>query len=319
MLRLTYNKNQDLQNRLNSLEELRRQLILLPIPPKLELRYRWESTAQRIYASFILDNYPVSKKGVIQVLSIGKKGKITSLDKEILDYKKAFDYLKENWALNAKPVTPKAIFALGEIRFSGPKSSLFKKTFRDEEPTLRQILNYLEGQNEHPLIQAAIAYSQLAILSPTDLTTNSLARFLAYLYLYKLGYDFRGLLVIEKTWQDEQNLFRNSLESITKEGNSNRWLDFFTQGISSQINQIYLEIKEKQYSMDVGSSFFNLNDRQREILGFLDQPNIAITNKKVRELCRVSQITASRDLAKLASLGLLFPHGKGRSVSYTKV
>ncbi len=46
---------------------------------------------------------------------------------------------------------------------------------------------------------------------------------------------------------------------------------------------------------------------------------MTITNKKVQKLFKVSQITASRDLAKLASVGLLFTHGKGRSVYYTKV
>jgi len=34
---------------------------------------------------------------------------------------------------------------------------------------------------------------------------------------------------------------------------------------------------------------------------------------------KVSQITASRDLSKLGALGLLFIHGKGRSVYYTKI
>ena len=67
------------------------------------------------------------------------------------------------------------------------------------------------------------------------------------------------------------------------------------------------------------NSFWQLNDRQKSILGFLENPDATITNKRVRSLFKISQITASRDLTKLANLGLLFAHGKGRSVFYTKV
>jgi Fic family protein len=309
MLHLVYTKNQELQNKLNSLEEVRRLLILYPIPPKSELRLRWEATTQRVYSSMILDNFIVTKKEVIQILSGSKKGKISQADKEVLSYKRAFDYIKENWTLNTKPISAKVMFVLADS----------KSTFKALEPTLNQVLDYLEGQNEPPLIQAAIAYSQLAILNPIDRSTNKLARFVAYLLLYKLGYDFRGLLVLEKPWQDEPVLFQNTLNSITKNGNSNRWLDFFIQGVSRQIDQIFRQIKEKQFTTDLAMSLFNLNDRQKEIMAVLDQPNLAITNKKVQKICGVSQITASRDLARLTSLGLIFPHGKGRSVNYTKV
>jgi len=61
-----------------------------------------------------------------------------------------------------------------------------------------------------------------------------------------------------------------------------------------------------------------LNDRQNKILERLENPNLKITNKDVQKMFGVSQITASRDLSKMANLGILLPHGKGRSVFYTK-
>ncbi len=69
----------------------------------------------------------------------------------------------------------------------------------------------------------------------------------------------------------------------------------------------------------MAQSYFELNDRQTSILNMLDLPQGSITNRKIQKAYKVSQITASRDLAKLTTLGFLFSHGKGRSVYYTKV
>lgn len=69
----------------------------------------------------------------------------------------------------------------------------------------------------------------------------------------------------------------------------------------------------------MAEGFFELNDRQKSILNMLDQPTASITNRLTQKAYKVSQITASRDLAKLTTLGFLFSHGKGRSVYYTRV
>ncbi|OGK57462.1 hypothetical protein A3H83_03340 [Candidatus Roizmanbacteria bacterium RIFCSPLOWO2_02_FULL_39_8] len=62
----------------------------------------------------------------------------------------------------------------------------------------------------------------------------------------------------------------------------------------------------------------SLNSRQREIIQMLEDPKSRITNKQVQKKFSVSQITASRDLAKLTIVGVLFSHGKGRSTWYSK-
>ena len=61
-----------------------------------------------------------------------------------------------------------------------------------------------------------------------------------------------------------------------------------------------------------------LTIRQKEILYLLEKPETPITNKQIQQVFKVSQITASRDLARLSIVGLLLPHGKGRATYYTK-
>jgi Fic family protein len=53
-------------------------------------------------------------------------------------------------------------------------------------------------------------------------------------------------------------------------------------------------------------------------MAIVDRPGTRITNKMVQKHFKVSQITASRELAKLATLGLIISIGKGRSIYYTK-
>jgi predicted HTH transcriptional regulator len=83
---------------------------------------------------------------------------------------------------------------------------------------------------------------------------------------------------------------------------------------------VFLTIKEIKSLAYVGSNppTYQLSLRQKQILSLAEPPNTLVSNKLVQDTFRISQITASRDLAKLASLGLLIPHGHGRSTSYSK-
>ncbi|MCX6732604.1 MAG: hypothetical protein NTV98_03635 [Candidatus Roizmanbacteria bacterium] len=54
-------------------------------------------------------------------------------------------------------------------------------------------------------------------------------------------------------------------------------------------------------------------------MNLFSTPGAKVSNRMVQKKFKVSQITASRDLAKLADSGLIFAIGKGRSTYYTKV
>lgn len=102
-------------------------------------------------------------------------------------------------------------------------------------------------------------------------------------------------------------------------GNITPWLEYFAFGIAKQLEKALGEITSDTSPTTMPASFWELNDRQKEVLKIMEQPDISITNKVVQKHFKVSQITASRDLTKLASLGLIFARGKGRSVYYTRV
>jgi len=90
-------------------------------------------------------------------------------------------------------------------------------------------------------------------------------------------------------------------------------------GITANTITVSGGIKGLKSQDNLPSSFWKLNGRQQSILSVLENPGEKITNKDVQKKFGVSQITASRDLSHLTTLGLLLAHGKGRSVYYTKV
>jgi Fic family protein len=103
------------------------------------------------------------------------------------------------------------------------------------------------------------------------------------------------------------------------EGNLTLWLEYFAFCIMTSLEKTAEVIKNQKFGKELPASFWKLNIRQKQILYYLENPDMKITNKEVQKMHGVSQITASRDLTELTTLGHLFARGKGRSVFYTKV
>lgn len=303
MMNFSYNLSEKLKDHLRRIELLRQKILLTPIPPKTELRLRWEAMINRVYWVMIFSkDKSINKNRVIKLLAHQEKGEMRKEEEEILKYKNALDYIKTNWLVSKKLVTIKDVLTLHQLACYG--------RFQSSEKTLKQLLDYLQKSPENPVVQAAVAYIQIINISPFTLGNTQVASLLALLFLHKAGYDFRGLLVLEQCWHPDIIIYRTNLTPLLEE---------FSKVLANQL--------EKTANFDLNTSdlagfspsFWELNDRQKGILTHLEQPDLSITNKKVQKLFKISQITASRDLAKLANLGLLLLHGKGRSVFYTKV
>ncbi len=303
MINFSYNLSPILKNHLNKIESLRQEILLTPLSPKTELRLRWQTMINRVYWVMIFSKTrSVNKTKVAALINRQEKGKVRKDDQEILKYKNALDYIRANWLVSEKLVTPKDVLDLHRLACYG--------RFRSSQEVLKQLLDYLQKANEHPVIQAAVAYIQIMNISPFTLGNTQVASLLALLFLYKTGYDFRGLLNLEECWHPDLIIYRSNLTPI---------LEQFAKLLANCLEKTASFDSEAAELAAFSPSFWELNDRQKAILTYLEQPNITISNKKVQQLFKVSQITASRDLTKLANLGLLFLHGKGRSVFYTKV
>ncbi|MFH1536199.1 MAG: Fic family protein [Patescibacteria group bacterium] len=311
MVEFSYSVSPILKKSLEIVEGLRRNILLIPLSPKTELRYRWEATINRIYWSLTLSENNLGKKEIIKIVTTQPKKKLSPEGRDVINYRNALRYIHQYWLVTPRMVTVKSLQTLHNLACSG--------NFRIPEATVKQMLDYLQAAPEHPVVQAAAAQIQCMGIAPFTDGNGRTSRLLSYLFLCKQGYDTRGLLVMEEYWRHNLATFRGHTQEALKTGNLTLWIEYFTQACIYQLEKAKQDLTSQRFAFESSPSFYHLNDRQQEILFLLEQPEASITNKKVQGLFKISQITASRDLAKLVSLDLLFPHGRGRSVYYTKV
>jgi Fic family protein len=156
-------------------------------------------------------------------------------------------------------------------------------------------------------------------IAPFEKDNGKVARLIPYLYLYRFGYDFRRFLVLEEYWRSDLVSLRQATQNVKLTRNLTVWLEYFASSLLAQLNNTYDNVTSGKILTNVRMSTFSLNTRQEQILNILTEPGMQITNMQVQRKFKISQVTASRDLAKLVRLELVLSHGKGRSVFYTKL
>lgn len=314
---LIYTISNEIIEKIHKAEKIRKEILLTPIQPKVERKLRWEATLQKIFWGLSLADTPLSKENMLKILSSPPKKKMNNFEKDVLNYKKALDYIKEEWLASPQIVKADVLLKLYDISCK-PTFGSSKKSFKEKKGKIEYLLNYLHTGNEHPIIQAGVAQIEIIKIAPFDYANRRVARLFTYLMLYKNGFDCKDLLVIEEYYRKDIVALKEALRSAFIQENLNTWLDYFTNGIVVQLEKALEKIKEEKISIILPSSLWKLNPIQKRILEILENPEKKITNKEVQKIFGISQITASRYLSKMLRAGFLLSHGRGRSVFYTK-
>ncbi len=312
MKTFSYTKTSTLNEKIKELDILRQKILLFPIPPLTEQQFQWTILTDRIRSLLALNGINVISEELHKNLASGKSAnKLTPPLKEAILIKSGFDYIYDRWLSTLKPVHAvdlinfyQSIYPSGAVKIS--------------EKELENTLQYVQITQEHPIIQAALAEFTILNLYPFSQNNERFSSLTFYLFLYKQGYDFRRLLNIEEYFLLDLIKYKDLTNAASRTSNVTNWLDYIIDGIVYQLKKIVKDISlNTQLKAELTRST-QLNERQKLILHFLDSPGSKISNRVVQKTYKVSQITASRDLSKLVSLGLVFTLGKGRSTYYTK-
>lgn len=299
MFSVSYNVSSTLKTTLVKIDSLYRDILLLPVSPKIETLFRWQATLARLEGWAYLSNQPMSETFIQEILSRVHTRSTSPLVDKILNYKNAANYVRELWSGNTARVTFSTIKGLaGELGVD-----------YGSQEGIDSLLTYLQAGQIHPVVQAAITHlyffpSRLAYLS-------------AGLFLAKAGYDLRGWLSLEDFWNRNKAEYLQTVQKANTSTNTTLWLEFFCTAVEVQMTTLKTAL-HSLVSSPASTSLKRLSTRQKEILYFLEKPETPISNKQVQQVFKVSQITASRDLARLSIMGLLLPHGKGRATYYTR-
>lgn len=314
MNNLSYHLSENIQDNIKNIDILRTKILLTPLKPKAELKLRWEANINKTYWGLTLADNPLTKIQMTKLMSGTLLKKIKDPEKEVISYVNTLNLIREYWTGSSSNLSTKNILEIYDFSCK----SVFGSTinyYKSKEENVKKILEFIESGKDNPVIKAGLLQIEIIKLSPFENGTGRVARLLSHLMLSKYGYDLRGLLVLEDYYRNDLISLKEATSSIEKYKNATKWLEYFTNGVKISMENTLKAITEKP---DFSGLRWKLSERQTKILDAFDNPNLKITNKIVQKMFGVSQITASRDLSKMANLGILLPHGKGRSVFYTK-
>ncbi len=298
MLTVSYNLSTTLKDGLANLDALRQKILVIPVSPATETRIRWQTTLKHLEGWANLSNQPLSSEHILNTVNHPDAKNSSSLTIKILNYRNAISYIRDYWPASGDLVTFTTIKQLATTLGVNHGS----------EKEVETLLNYLQTGQVHPLIQAATAHLYFY--------PSRLSYLVSLLFLTKYGFGLRGWLSLEDYWSQNKQEYLQVILQAQNLANTTLWLEYFCQAMIFQMEKIYHTLTSSPAPTPI--KHWNLTRLQKDILTLFEQPDISITNKILQISLNVSQLTASRNLARLTYLGLILPHGGGRATSYTK-
>ena len=273
----------------------------------------------------------------------GKKIKGVNRDdeKELLNYKKAMDFLSKYLGKD-DPVSEGVVREIHKVLVKGVRGE------NADPGNYRKIQNYVvnsrtreiiytppgpldvphlmreftewinQTKDVSPVLLAGIAQFQFVHIHPFIDGNGRTARLLSTLILYKTGYDFKRLFTISEYYDQDRPAYYQAIQSVRNNNmDMTAWLEYFVDGLRSQMEEIQEKGKKIIISEKLvkGLASHNLNLRQEKIVRFL-VINERIDNDQCQKFCGSIRRTATRDLASLVEKGLLVMKGELKGAYY---
>lgn len=313
MLVIAYTKNQSLSDKLELLDTLRKDLHVMPLSREHLYARQWNVTLSRISCALTHQGYTLSPQAIEKYLADGSYTSTKAVATR--KYKEALNLIRTEWYVTPVAISPHTISTLDSFITQNKRGTLSKRTPIEKLYDLKQLLTYIQSGDEHPIIQAGIVYIEIIQKDLIPYSGHLVGILLASMLMYKYGWDFRELIVLEKILDPHSAEYRYAFDATKTNNNASIWLDFIVDALITEI-QALLGVS----TSGAETPFMEvLLPRHIRIMSLFDNPLVRITNKILQEKFGISQITASRDLAKLTDMGLLKVHAKGRSTYYTKI
>ena len=204
------------------------------------------------------------------------------------------------------------------LRFKAPGASFV--------PSLMEnLLIWLKASKKvgtHPIVRAGVLHLQFVTIHPFTDGNGRVARLLTQLQLYRDGWDFRKILVLEDYYNRDRMSYYNAEnraqgKKYEKDMDFTTWLEYFTTGFLIEARKALEQIQSIGYGkVSKKSEQIFLDKDEIQIMDFLTTTG-RITSDDVVDILKVAKRTAQLKLKNLSDKGLLKLNGKGPSSDYT--
>ena len=329
-------------NNLTGISIAREVILNSPFIPKWEVTLRREAIIRKAHSSTAIEGNMLSLEQVSD-LANGREVMASRKDKqEVLNYLSVLENIGK--LTDGKKITEKDILSVHKMltketlesssdcgryrnryvvvgnRFTG--EIIFKPPVNKDVPkfmkTLVEWLNSDEAKELDPVIEAGIAHYEFVRIHPFIDGNGRTARALATLILYMRGFDAKQFFCLDDYYDSNRQAYYGALQSVDQETlDLTGWLEYFVDGVNISIETVEERVirlsSERLRKTKRGQ--IALTERQMRIIEFINQ-NGKITNKDLREMLRVSDRAALKEIRKLLDLKVIRTEGRGRSLSY---
>ena len=204
------------------------------------------------------------------------------------------------------------------VRFKAPDAKLVSKMV-DE---LLDWLKKSKREGTHPIIRAGILHLQFVTIHPFTDGNGRVARLLTQLLLYREGWDFRKIIVLEDYYNRDRMSYYNAEnkaqgKNYQTDMDFSSWLEFFTTGFLIEARKVLEQIQSIGFGrVSKKSEQIFLDAAEIQIMDFLTTTG-RITSDDVLDILKIAKRTAQLKLKSLTDKGLLKLNGKGPASYYT--
>jgi len=329
-------------NNLTQIAVAREVILNSPLIPKWEVTLRREAILRSAHCSTAIEGNRLSLEQVTD-LAHGREVMATRKDKqEVLNYLKVLEDIDK--LTDGKEITEKSLLNIhklvtqetlenpsdcgiyrkryvvvanrltGEVFFRPPSN----EDVPDLVKNLIEWLNSSEAKALDPVIEAGIAHYEFVRIHPFIDGNGRAARVLATLILYLRGFDTKQFFCLDDYYDSDRQAYYRVLQGVDQRTlDLTGWLEYFAEGVQVSISAVKERIirlsSERLRRTKRGQ--IALTEKQMRIVEFINQ-NGKITNRNLREMFKISDRGALKEISKLLDLKVIKTEGKGRNLGY---
>lgn len=169
-----------------------------------------------------------------------------------------------------------------------------------------------------PVIEAGITHYEIVRIHPFIDGNGRTSRILAAIVLFKRGFDVKRFFALDDYYDHDRRAYYAALKTVDPNSvDITAWLEYFTNGVAVSIEAVKKKViglsKDIKALKDKGQ--IALTERQMKIVERINK-NGRITNRDARDMFKLSDRAALKEVRKLVDLEVIKAEGKGRSLIY---
>lgn len=245
-----------------------------------------------------------------------------TVDEILLVHKTVTEGLEEKEKVNKfRPADVYVLDDLGDgremLRFKAPPAKKVLGLIED-------LLEWIKISREtsiHPILIAGIFHLEFVSIHPFTDGNGRSARLLTQLLLYRMGWDFRKIIVLEDYYNRDRLAYYNAEhQEENKEYVQGRefthWLEYFSTGFLVEARKVLEQIQSIGFGQKSKKSDQIFLDRDEiQIMDFLTTTG-KITSDDVTDILKLTKRAVQLKLKKLVINKLIKVQGKGPSTYY---